>query len=474
MNILFTLFAIFLTLFCSAQNGNVYGGTGADFGYQTEATPDGGFAIAGQTSSIGSGNNDYWLVKFDSLGNKEWDFPYGTSSYDNFFSFHLASNGSYLLAGYTGSIGANREGALIYKIDTGGTVIWTKTLQHNFIDHAHSLIENYEGGYYVAGHLQLSGSQGAMWAVKLDSAQNILWDSAYSPAGVTEHVHAAALTPDSGLILLGHSYDNSFLCYRLVKVDKNGHLQWSQKYSTNSNFGDTPYQIRITAEGNYAMFGSTETGPGVSTFWLKVVDTAGTSVLDKHYGTNYSYCYGGRQTSDKGFMLIGTKSPGVFGNSDMLVIKTDSAGNAEWTNQYGGTAADLGYDFTPLNNGHCVFTGESSSFGTGTGRDMWVLLSDSSCSQAAVPNSIPPNTGTGDFELKIFPNPAHDFITVQTGEENIECTIRLTGILGNEIVVQKTLSTTHSLSFPSLPPGLYFIRLTNSLGYERTGKVIVK
>ena len=49
------------------------GGAGADYGWSVEEMPDGGFAIAGYTSSFGAGGNDVFLIKTDSLGVTECD-----------------------------------------------------------------------------------------------------------------------------------------------------------------------------------------------------------------------------------------------------------------------------------------------------------------------------------------------------------------------------------------------------------------
>jgi hypothetical protein len=45
-----------------------YGGTGADHASLVVETSDGGYAIAGETTSIGAGNRKIWLVKTDEYG----------------------------------------------------------------------------------------------------------------------------------------------------------------------------------------------------------------------------------------------------------------------------------------------------------------------------------------------------------------------------------------------------------------------
>ena len=376
--LIFLWFCLIQSLLINAQTGRSYGGSAQDYGYETEATPDGGFVVAGMTYSYGAGSSDYWLLKFDSLGNKEWAQPFGTSSFEQIYSLRLAADGGYLIGGYSGYPGPGMQGALMYKVNASGQMEWTKEIHLLTIDHCHSLFENPEGGYYMAGHTESMGNpSGAIWVVKMDSARNVLWDSAYTPLYTSEHAHAAAPTPDSGLIVLGHTDKYSFTNFRLLKLDKHGTAQWSQIYRSGPTNNDTPLEIRITKQGNYALFGYTETQTTAS-FWLLVVDTAGNELINKHYGTGQNYLWTGRQTEDNGYIMTGYKSGGIYGGSQELILfKTDSAGNLQWTKEYGGTGSDEGYGLTSFHQNKYVVIGGTTSFSTGGAEDVWVLLTDS-------------------------------------------------------------------------------------------------
>ena len=72
---------IWLLLFISSLSSStfsqiafemIYGGSGSDEGRCVRQTYDGGYVIAGSTSSFGTGLMDVYLIKVDSLGARQW------------------------------------------------------------------------------------------------------------------------------------------------------------------------------------------------------------------------------------------------------------------------------------------------------------------------------------------------------------------------------------------------------------------
>jgi len=103
-----------------------YGGTGYDEAWSVTKTLEGGFALAGWTESFGAGSSDCWLIKTDASGNMQWDKTYGGASYDYAYSIFLTVDGGYAVAGRTSSYGAGGYDAWLLKLGTpgvGGVVV---------------------------------------------------------------------------------------------------------------------------------------------------------------------------------------------------------------------------------------------------------------------------------------------------------------------------------------------------------------
>ncbi len=120
----FTLSAVVYPCECAASMwSETYGGTGTDAGTgDLIQTSDGGYAISGDTNSFGAGGNDYWLIKTDADGNMQWNKTYGGTGTDAGWTLIQTIDGGYTLAGYTSSFGAGGTDFYFVKTDEYGVI----------------------------------------------------------------------------------------------------------------------------------------------------------------------------------------------------------------------------------------------------------------------------------------------------------------------------------------------------------------
>ena len=151
-----------------------YGGRDGDWPYSLIQTTDGGYAVAGLTCSKGAGEEDFWGIKLDNKGNKVWDRTYGGKGIDWAASLIQTADGGYAVAGYTSSKGAGGGDFWVIKLDSQGNMVWDRTYGGSDNEVAYSLIQTTDSGYAVAGSTKSKGAgSNDFWVIKLDVQGNL-------------------------------------------------------------------------------------------------------------------------------------------------------------------------------------------------------------------------------------------------------------------------------------------------------------
>ena len=123
---------------------------GWQYASQIAQTDDGGFLLAGFSMSSGSRRQaDTWLARCTPTGELEWETSFGDSAHDDYAtSLIRLKDGTYLIGG----IG---NGMLLSRVDEDGNVLWRRSLVGKTVYGADGLIELEDGGYLVAGFIQI-------------------------------------------------------------------------------------------------------------------------------------------------------------------------------------------------------------------------------------------------------------------------------------------------------------------------------
>jgi len=145
-----------------------FGGWHFDIARSVQQTSDGGYIVAGYTGSYGAGEHDVWLIKTDSSGDVAWNKTFGGSDYDYGSSVQQTSEGGYIIAGFTSSYGAGRRDVWLIKTDSSGDAAWNKTFGGSDHDTARSVRQTSDGGYIIAGDTVSYGAGDRdIWLIKV-------------------------------------------------------------------------------------------------------------------------------------------------------------------------------------------------------------------------------------------------------------------------------------------------------------------
>jgi len=142
----------------SVQWAKAVGETSTEPGYSVVQTSDSGFVVAGYTQSFGAGSGDLFLVKFNSSGSVQWAKAVGGTSSDCGESVIQTSDSGFVVAGYTSSFGAGNDDLFLVKFNSSGSVQWAKAVGGTNDDAGYSVIQTSNSGLVVAGYTESFGA----------------------------------------------------------------------------------------------------------------------------------------------------------------------------------------------------------------------------------------------------------------------------------------------------------------------------
>ncbi len=395
-----------------------YGGTDYDCANAIQQTTDGGYILAGYTSSNdnnASGNNggyDMWVVKLDLQGSIQWHKCLGGTSEDRASSIQQTTDGGYVVAGFTmsnnGDVSGNNgyKDMWVVKLDSQGNIIWQKCLGGTSHDWANSVKQTTDYGYIVAGYTEsidgdVSGNHGYydMWVVKLDPQGNIQWQKCFGGPD-REESFSIQQTTDGGYILTGYtmsyngdvSGNNGLYDMWVVKLDLQGSIQWQKCLGGTGE--DRANSIQQTTDGGYIVAGFTLSNNGDVSgnhgyydIWVVKLDSQSNIQWQKCLGgTEYECANSIQQTADGNYIVAGcaqSNNGDVSGLHstlyvDMWIVTLNSQGSIKWQLCLGGTVQDWAFSNLQTTDGGYIVAGYSdSNNGDVSGchgyGDMWVV-----------------------------------------------------------------------------------------------------
>jgi hypothetical protein len=353
-------------------NGNIQwqkclGGSGLEKSNSIQQTGDGGYIVAGFTNGNDGdvtgqhGAADYWLVKLDNSGTIQWQKCLGGTSGDFATSVQQTTDGGYIVAGYTSSNDGDVTGYHGYydywlvKINSSGNIQWQKCLGGTGLDWATSVQQTTNGGYIVGGYTDSNdgdvvGNHGIFdyWVVKLYGSGNIQWQKCLG--GTNEDVaNSVAQTTDGGYIVAGNTKSNdgdvtgnhdtwgNYDDQWVVKLDSGGIIQWQK--CLGGTFGDGAWSIQQTADGGFIVAGWAASIDGDVTgnhditgqhrdYWIVKLNSSGNIQWQKCLGgTAEDWLTSVAHTADGGYIVGGYTSctdgdvTGNHGGEDFWVVK---------------------------------------------------------------------------------------------------------------------------------------------------------
>jgi len=299
-----------------------YGGWNADEVSSVRQTSDGGYIVAGTTYSFGAGNGDVWVLKLNVNGGVAWEKAYGGTFKDSGTSIQQTTDGGYIVAGLTSSFGAGWDDLWVMKLDVNGNITWQKAYGGTLWDGASSIQQTNDGGYIVTGWYSLGTGNSDLWALKLSADGTVVWEKAYG-GGAIDDAFSIQQTSDGGYIVAGEtgSFGSGNNDLWAMKLSSDGIVIWEKAYG--DIWDDWASSIQQTNDGGYIVAGWTDSfGSGLYDVWVIELSAEGAIVWQKAYGgTGGDGASSIRQTRDGGYIVAGQTGSFGAGGNDFWVLK---------------------------------------------------------------------------------------------------------------------------------------------------------
>jgi hypothetical protein len=368
--------AVVLVLACghTPQEGFTYGGVGHDWGASVAQLSDGGFVVAGATSSFGAGGEDFYLVRTNAAGDTLWTRTYGGAADDEGYSVQVTGDNGFIIAGTTHSFGVGSGDVWLVRTDGAGETLWTRTFGGPQDDRGASVVQAADGGFLVCGSTMSFGPYNYnVYLVKADSAGNLVWSRTYG-GGNDDKGASVAQTSDAGFILAGFTYSFGAGDYDfyLVRTDGAGDTLWTRTYGGAAS--DQAAAVLQTPDHGFVVAGLTNSyGAGNSDAWLVRTDSAGDTLWTRTYGASgLDWSSSVAQMSDGGLVFCGATDGYGAGMLDAWLVRINAAGDTLWTRTFGGDQFDRGFAVRASGGGGYIVCGMTTSYGAGA-EDMYLI-----------------------------------------------------------------------------------------------------
>jgi hypothetical protein len=298
-----------------------------------------------------------------------WTELYGGNDLEEAYALEPTMDGGFIIAANTRSFGAGVWDAWLIKTDAQGNQEWAKTYGGTGIDHAYDVKQTEDGGYIAAGRTDQDGSSfSKVWLVRTDGTGNLLWTQAFGENDKAELANSLEITNDGDFIIAGvkevEPYDEPHEQFWLIKMDADGNMIWNQTYGGPDY--DGAFSVRQTSDSGFIIIGTTEMQGSMEDIRLIKTNLNGALEWEKTYGGFLNDAgLDVIQTQDDGYLLTGKFQNTLSVPSEMWVIKTDADGNQMWDNVFGGLSGSMGYALTDDPESGYLLAGMTSLPGTG-------------------------------------------------------------------------------------------------------------
>lgn len=462
-----------------------FGTASNDYSNSVVQTSDNGFVFAGNVTplqipgTVNSNYSDILIVKTNQLGNIIWQKTYGGSNVDTPTEIQKTSDGGFIVVGYTRSnnghvtINKGDYDYWILKLDANGDLQWQKTYGGPDSDQASSVKQTLDGGYIIVG--QSFSSSGDItnplgnsdfWIIKTNDVGNIQWQKSFGGTS-TDGATSVVTNTDGSYTITGTSISPTLIPTLggidnlTIKISSTGNIIWEKRYGS-PNYDDSRC-IYKTADNGYIIAGAKDVN-NATKFWILKIDALGNIQWENTFGNSSALNYGKSviQLSDGTYLATGSINDTTLSNyhgggTDIGLVKLDQMGNILTYKCLGGSLNEDAHSIINTNDGGFAIIGETKSSNGDVSvnnglLDIWLLKFGNQKEELST-------NETFKNKLKIYPNPANHFVTIDNLET--KSTITIYDMSGKLIFNKKFTEKKALINVAEFSKGVYNLVIKN-------------
>jgi len=252
---------------------------------------DNGFILTGETYNSNSSIDKIFIMKTDSLGNKEWIKKYNYSTYEGAARCIQDQPTKRIII--IGGRDVSPTISYIYITDSLGNMLYQKYFSGTFGGGLTNLKVMNDGNYVASGY-EYTGNSISTWKlmrgliIKFDINGNLIWKKTLGKESIVNELSGLEIMNGDTIIATGQ-YDSLYTqglglnsMFQVYKINSNGDSisrRYIDIYKDNAN-QDNFKGLALTNDGGFAMTGFFSMIPSPTSFVLVKLDKWGCDTLD--------------------------------------------------------------------------------------------------------------------------------------------------------------------------------------------------
>lgn len=336
----------------------------------------GDYFLLFNTNSSGQGKKDFGITRTDGLGNVKWSYTYGKSNNDSATQMKPTSDGGAIVCGYSeGSL--NDKDGFVSKVASDGTLQWSRSFKTDSSEQIFDVIQSFAGDYYACGYSKVDSLDENILISRLNTNGTVSWTRSFGGVG-NDRGHSLLQDNRGRIIIAGYTENDSVNIgsdgdrdFQLLAVSTAGDLLLSR--NIGSGISESATKIIKSQDNKFYVVGDIRVNSFDGEILICKLDTNFDVLSSGLLGTNLVDHARDMKLGENNSIILALSSSNVFSNN-AIVCRLTSFTDIFSGQNFGGTGLDGQSGISIMGSssrGFSVFT-SGLSLGNSSSEDLYI------------------------------------------------------------------------------------------------------